>query len=149
MRQGYFKAICLVCISGLVLFTFIIAALAQETKEEEITVEVKQVKGEVSSFSPGNNPRYIGITYKEDKESSTAYEMVLSIDEDVILKHKRQLSEIGLGDTVDVVYEQRFKTTEQGEKRIISRIAKIIIFIRPADEQILRKYGLIEDQWEE
>ena len=123
----------------------VVVGQAQQDQEVEIDIEIKHVQGEVSSITTPNNPRYIGITYKEDKESSTAYEMVLYIDKDLRLVHKRQLSEIGIGDTVDVTYHKITETTEEGRKSI-KQVAKMIRFVRRADKDTRHKYGIYTEE---
>ena len=113
--------------------------------QEEVVVETKQVQGEVSSLTPRGKPEYIGITYKEDNEKGTGYEIILFMDKDIKLVNKNELSEIGIGDTVDVTFEEITTTTQDGGSQN-RRVAKSIRFIRKADEATLRKYGLIRDK---
>ncbi|MFC1514953.1 hypothetical protein ACFL5X_03530 [Candidatus Omnitrophota bacterium] len=129
--------------TGLIcLFFFYPAGIstALEDKEEEVITEVKEVQGEVSSLTPRINPQYIGVTYKE--EQGVAYEIVLCIDEDLELAHKRDLTEIGIGDTVDITYHEITETAKDGKQRTM-RVAKNIRFVRPADNATLMKYGLV------
>jgi hypothetical protein len=131
------------------LFCFVGMSQAQQGKEEEAVVEIKQVQGEVSSLSPKNNPKYIGITYKEDQERGTAEEIVLFIDKDVKLVHKRKLDEIGIGDKVDVTYNEITTMTEEGQKKINNRIAKVIGFVGGPDKATRQKYWRLNEEEKE
>ena len=141
------KMICgLFCagLTGLFLFCFVYGLGAEEEKEEiEIKTVIKEIQGEVSYLSPRINPQYISVTYKEER--GTAYEMVLFIDEDLEVEHKRDLSEIGIGDTVGITYHEITEIPKEGRERT-KRVAKILRFVRPADEATRKKYGLIKKE---
>lgn len=108
-------------------------AFAQDKQGEEESKEtkkagrvVKGISGEVSAISKD----FIAIVYRRDAAKGTEEEIALPIAKDVIIEHKKSLSEIGAGDLVDVEFEEVSEETEGGLKS--RRVAKVISFIRSA-----------------
>lgn len=116
-------------------------AHAQEEKEEEAMVVVKEVSGKVSAI----RSNFITIVYKKNVEKGIEYEIDFPIDKDVRVVHKKSLSEIKAGDMVIVKYEQEQKEDEVIKDdgsieriiKIIGRKAKVITFIRATKKGVL------------
>lgn len=121
-------AVLILCVSGM--------AAAEETKvgksetEEKIETTVKEVSGEISGVSSN----FIAILYGQDETAS--YEMAFSVGKDVKLVHKKSLSELAVGDTVTVSYEEKTKKNKEGKIMILSRVPKRISFIRAAPKAL-------------
>lgn len=112
------------------------AAKPQATKEapvkkeatEERTVSVpKEIEGKVSGISPN----FIAIAYGESKQASL--EMAFDLNKNVKVNHKKSLSEIAMGDTVKVDYDEITRTRDDG-KKISRRAAKMVTFLRKAEK---------------
>ena len=129
----------------LCLLMFMGVSQAKEGGEQVVSAEIKQVQGQVSSLTPAKNPEYIGVDYQEDKETGVAYEIVLAIDKNIKLEHKRSLADIAVGDSVDVTYEEATVTTAEGQQQT-RRTAKVISFVKPADTITRHKYGIFTEQ---
>jgi len=85
------------------------------------------VNGEIS----GITKKFISVVYKKDAETNTDYEMLILIDENVRLDHKKSLSELNVGDSVSIEYEDA--TVEDSAKRQkLRRTAKVISFVKSA-----------------
>lgn len=112
---------------------FIIFFLFQNAQAEKAEIKtgnvMKGVSGEVSAIGKD----YIAIVYNRDMKKGTEEEIMLSIAKDIKLEHKRSLSEIGAGDTVEVQFEEVTEQTNEGPRT--KRIAKVIRFIRAAVKQ--------------
>lgn len=112
---------------------FVGVACAEETnKEEKIETVVNQVTGEVSAISKN----FIAVVHGLDAKGEAALEIPFNIGKDIKIEHKRSLSEISVGDTVMVTYEDRIKQ-EQEETRVLSRVPKVISFLRPAQKSLV------------
>jgi hypothetical protein len=106
---------------------------SQEEKDKEkvkTTSVMKEVEGEVTWI--GQNK--IAILYRVDEAKGEEYEILLPLDEkDLTFVHKKNLGEIGKGDTVNVQYEE---ITEEGEEgRKTDRKAKVISFVKAGVKQ--------------
>lgn len=94
---------------------------AEPPKEEMAS---KSMTGEVAGISPS----FIAVTYGQDEKSS--YEMALNLDPKVKIVGKKNISEIHVGDTVTVSYDERFQKDEKGDIRINGRKVTAISFVR-------------------
>lgn len=128
----------------LILFCFISLTYIQAEQNKGQTVELKRVQGEVSSLSPKVDPLYIGIVYLQDEAQGADYEIILRISKNTSITHKKSLSEISIGDSVDVTYEVITGLDEAGVEQS-EKVAKDIQFVSAADDAVLAKYGLKED----
>jgi hypothetical protein len=113
-------------------------ARAEEHKErafweapEDAKVAVKQVTGEVSLIRQGS----ISVVYQRDDKKAMDYEMVLPLDKNVRLAHKRSVNELQVGDTVRVTYEERSWKDDTGVERM-HRQATEIQFMSLAKPQL-------------
>lgn len=108
------------------LFCFAGMNEAQKAAEEgKIKTIIKEVVGEIGTLSPN----FISIVYERDTEQGREYEILLYIDKDVRLVHKKGLKELKPGNRVRVEYREITETTEQGEKS--KRIAQKITYVGP------------------
>lgn len=87
---------------------------------------MKGVSGEVSSVSKD----FIAIVYRRDAAKGTEEEVAFPIAKDVKIEHKKSLGQIGIGDMVDVQFEEVTEETKEGIKS--KRVAKVITFLRAA-----------------
>ncbi len=108
-------------------FSGVISAEEYEAKEK---VETKEVIGRLSSRSPIDTPNYIGIILIDSRGNDTNRDMFFSADEDLKVSHKKKFSDIQIGDTVRVIYDEISQITEDGKKKLVKRVAKIIKFVR-------------------
>ena len=116
---------------GLLLVCFSNTGFAQK-EPVKTSSEMKEVQGRVSNFSR----EYITITYEEDREKGIENEIMLPVEDNIRVVHKKSLEEIKIGDIVNVQYEQITEEYEEGQKR--KRKAKVIKFIRTPREDELR-----------
>ena len=119
------------CGVAALVWGFGVAASAQEAHEgkaqEEIkeVIVVKQITGEVTSLSPLNEPRVIGIAHERLNA-----DYFFHIDPDIEVVNTQSLQEIERGDLVTVTYHEITRVTE--EQRLTSQVAKKLEFLSPA-----------------
>ncbi len=94
---------------------------AEPPKEEMAS---KSMTGEVAGISPS----FIAVIY--DKDDKSAYEMALNLDPKVKIVGKKNISEIRVGDTVTVSFDERFQKDEKGDIRINGRKVTAVSFVR-------------------
>ena len=103
------------------------AAKAVETPKQEAPKEEmasKTISGEVAGISPS----FIAVMYGQDEK--TSYELALNLDKKVRIVGKNDISEIHVGDTVTVSFDERFQKDEKGDVRINGRKVTAIAFVR-------------------
>lgn len=101
---------------------------AKESKEEAATsVASKEITGEVSGVS--NNS--IAVVYKKDLAKGEEYEVLLLVDGTVQLERIKNITQLKIGDTVTVAYDESFQTNQEGTE-ITDRKVKTIKFMKPA-----------------
>lgn len=124
----------------LVIFVFLllscacgwVKALAQEKKDEVKRISViKEVTGEVTWFRKNR----IVIMFKRDREHGTEEEILLPMDADVRVIHKRNVDEISAGDRVMVQYEELSEEWPDGKKSS-SLKAKAITFLSSGSRNV-------------
>jgi hypothetical protein len=119
-----------------VIFGIGVVSLAQVSKEKiqrnigkslygDAVVETKVLSGEVVGFSPRNDPNYIGIALEG---TDTDYYFIL--DDNVKLVRKNSLSDIQIGDTVEITFHKIKRKTKEG-REVREHRAKIVRFLRP------------------
>lgn len=106
---------------------------AQDDMPKKTAKFMKGVSGEVSGISKD----FIAIVYRRDEARGSEEEIGLPIATDVILEHKKSLSEIGVGDMVDVEFEEAEEETQEGPRS--KRVAKVVRFIRAAPKQVVEE----------
>lgn len=87
---------------------------------------IKGISGEVSAISKD----FIAVVYRRDEAKGTEEEIALPIAKGVIIEHKKNLSEIGVGDTVNVEFEEVAEEPREGARS--KRVARVISFTRAA-----------------
>jgi len=88
----------------------------------------KDVQGEISWM----NKKYIAVSYNRDLQKGTEEEMLLPIDKGIKLEHKKSLSELKIGDTVRVQYQEDAEVDDQGNQENGRRRATVVSFIKAA-----------------
>lgn len=115
-------------IIGLLLLSIsgIAFAKSEETEEKIIKRTSNEVIGEVGAI--GKNS--ISIIYGRDEKKSVEYEMLIPIDVNTRLEHKKSLSELKVGDKIKIQFEDA--TSEDAGREKLERMAKVISFVSPA-----------------
>jgi hypothetical protein len=102
------------------------AGTAQPTKN----VQTKEVEGTVSGLSAS----FIAVVYGRSEEG-IAQEMAFTLNDKVRIAHKNSLKDIGVGDSVKVIYEETIEKKQEGSQSS-KRAVKQIVFLRQAPKQI-------------
>lgn len=102
---------------------------AQDEKLKKTGNIMKGVSGEVSGISKD----FIAIVYRRDEARGSEEEMAFPVAKDVMVEHKKALSEIGVGDMVDVEFEETEEETSDVPRT--KRVVKVVRFIRAAPKQ--------------
>ena len=121
MRIGRFWKTGLVVI---LLLGLMGAAFAEGNKKSERYSAMKEISGELTAITKDS----IAIMYYFDKDKSKEYEISLPIAKDVKLGHLKSLSELAVGDIVNVQYAEIIEENKEGKS--INRFAKVISFAR-------------------
>ncbi len=87
------------------------------------------ISGEVSAVSKD----FIAVVYRSDEVRGSEEEIALPVAKDAVVEHKQSLSQIGIGDMVDVEYEEYTEETPDGPKS--KRVAVAVRFLRAAPKQ--------------
>ena len=109
-------------------------ALAQDAgdnkkqKEPAIKLEVKEAQGEVSYITK----RSISLVTSRDSQKGEETEILLPYGKDLVVEHKKNLSEIQTGDIVKVKYTDEI--IDYGDKQENKIEAKVITFMNPASQ---------------
>lgn len=101
-------------------------AYAQDEKPKKTGNIMKGVSGEVSGIAKD----FIAVVYRHDEARGSEEEIALPVAKDVIVEHKKSISEIGVGDLVDVEFAEYTEETPEGPRT--KRVAQVIRFIRAA-----------------
>lgn len=104
-------------------------AYAQDDKPKQTGKIMKGISGEISAISKD----FVAVVYRRDEVKGTEEEIALPVAKDVIVEHKKSITEIGVGDLVDVEFAEYTEETPEGPKS--KRVAKVIRFIRAAPKQ--------------
>ena len=95
--------------------------------EDKVTVVKKSVAGEVT----GVMANFIGVSSGEKSTTGAPREFAFNLNKDVKLEHKKELKQIGVGDTVKVDYDE--VTTEKSDgSKSSKRVARTISFMKSA-----------------
>lgn len=103
-------------------------ALGQAPPEEKEEIIRKSVSGEVAGVSAN----FIAVAYGISEKEQSSLEMAFDVDKNVKIDHKKSIKEIGLGDMVEVVYDEIKKIDAQGKITSSRRLARVIVFLRAA-----------------
>lgn len=123
MKVTYKISIILVLVVALT-FASAINLHAEKAKKDEAVEEMRFLKGEVTSLYPRNEPNQIGITHVE-----TDADYFFKLAEEVKVVHKKNLKEIQLGDTVELIFKHK---SNKYSGDMIERIVTTIKFIKSA-----------------
>lgn len=124
MMSNRYLAILLIAFLGLSN-----TAIAQQADKGKVKAEGRVMKG-VSGEVSGISKDFIAIVYHRDPKTSSEEEIALPIAKDVKLEHKKSIDQIGVGDVVDVRFEEIAEETKEGIRT--KRVAKVISFVRAA-----------------
>ena len=113
-------------ITFLIIFSFLTAIPAWAQKAGR---KMNIISGEVSAVSKD----FIAVVYRSDKEKGSEEEIALPVAAEAVVEHKQSLSEIGIGDMVDVEYEEYTEETPEGPRS--KRVAVAVRFLRAAVKQ--------------
>lgn len=102
---------------------------AEDEKPRKTGRIMKGISGEVSAVSND----FIAVVYRRDESKGSEEEIALPLAKDVIVEHKKALSEIGIGDMVDIEFEEIEEETKEGSRS--KRVAKVVRFVRAAPKQ--------------
>lgn len=114
-----------------VLFLFLISLLitipawAQKRDRKQ-----NIISGEVSAISKN----FIAVIYSRDEAKRSENEIALPLSKDFVVEHKRNLSEINVGDLVDLEFEEYTEDTPEGP--VTTRVAVVVRFLRSAPKKI-------------
>ncbi|UCC94455.1 MAG: hypothetical protein JSW40_06495 [Candidatus Omnitrophota bacterium] len=122
---------------GALLLVFALGAgligLAQVSKERvRPGGGIKELEGQVV----GINKRCIAVVYSRDRIKGSESEIMLPVDEETEVVHRRSLENINVGDTVRIQFEE--ETEERKGKQRMKRKARAVRFVRPASDDVLR-----------
>lgn len=120
-------------IAGLILCAG--TCYSQEEKNIEQKIQTKEILGRLSSRSPINEPEYIGIVILDAKGEDSGRDMFFYADKELGVEHKKKFSDIHIGDVVRVVYDEITQVTEEGEEKLIKRVAKTVKFVRSGKDK--------------
>lgn len=106
---------------------------APAQKKEEPTVvssTTKNVNGEVSAV----NNNFISVIYNRDLSKHSQDEICIPIGAGLAVEHKKDISQIAIGDTVDVKYEESVVKDKEGNKSS-KRAAKVVTFLKAGEKK--------------
>ncbi len=92
------------------------------------------ISGQVSAVTKD----FIAVVYRSDEAKGSEEEIALPVAGDAVVEHKQSLSQIGVGDMVDVEYEEYSEETPEGPKS--KRVAVVVRFLRAAPKPQLEPF---------
>lgn len=103
---------------------------ADSEKKEEVVLNKSMgtITGTISAVSSDS----ISVAYHEDKAKGIEYEMLLLLDNAFTIENKKNLSELKVGDTVKITYEDVTSEKIENKEQKVERKAKIVSFVRSA-----------------
>lgn len=114
----------------LTVLIFCISTITFAQEQKKITSrKMKGINGEVS----GINKDFISIVYHRDEVTGVEKEIMFPISKTVIVEHKQNISQINVGDLVDVEFEEVSEEGKDGVK--IKLEVKVIRFVRSAQKK--------------
>ena len=124
------KRMVLIMAVGIFIICGICRADGDEKSKRVVVRVAKEIQGEVAGISKDS----IAIIYNRNEATGEEYEMSFPVAKEAGIAHKKSISEIAVGDTVNVQYEEiTEKSAEDKEKDPeIKRQVKVITFLRPA-----------------
>jgi hypothetical protein len=85
----------------------------------------KKVTGEVGGISN----KFIAVVYGRNEKDKASLEMAFNIGSHVNIVNKKSMKEIGIGDTVEVEYQEITRTEADGKKSSKS-VAQVVTFLK-------------------
>ena len=122
------------------LLVFVMAAgmapAAFAAEEEKPKVATNTITGEVSAASSSG----IAVQYGNGKDGA-AQEIYLPVDKKTKFDRVAGASQLKYGDTVQVVYEQKYKEPEKGKKVYLGATATEVVLLQqaPAEGALVSK----------
>lgn len=101
---------------------------SEEKKEAVINKSTGTITGTISTIKSDS----VSIAYHEDKAKGIEYEMLLLLDNVFTIENKKNLSELKVGDTVKITYEDVTSEKIDNKEQKVERKAKIVSFVRSA-----------------
>jgi hypothetical protein len=138
MRKSWNSAI---TVLGLLAFLAVFPILAfcedsAEILEEPVVVRtMEKVNGDISGISS----RYINLLYEQRDDQE--FEMYLPLDEKVELSQYKTLSDVQVGDRVELTYEKMVTAPDTPEERVTMMVKKVRFIKRPKDNTALSSEG--------
>ncbi len=99
---------------------------AKESAVQDTLLEVGTMTGELISFYPRNEPKFVGIN---DAGKNAEYHFLMNENVEVI--NKKALSELLIGDRVEITFDKIKKASKSDIEKIEYRV-KSIRFVRAA-----------------
>lgn len=121
--------ISVIAVAGILFLAISAAAFAQ--RDDKGRKIIKRASGEISGEISAIGRDFISVIYKRDEKKGAEYEVLVPIDAGTKLERKRSLSELNLGDTVNIQFED-MTLEDAGREKNMERKAKVISFVRPA-----------------
>lgn len=115
----------LVCVASLTI------AAEEKSAGPNVIRAAKEVEGVVTAVGKD----YIAVAYDRDLEKGTEQEIFLPVETGIRIVHKKKITEINVGDTVKVAYNEDATEHEAG-KVDKTRKASVITFLRPAEKRL-------------
>lgn len=88
------------------------------------------ISGEVSAVTKN----FIAVVYSRNEADGSEKEIAMPLSKDAVVEHKRSLSEIKVGDLVDLEFEEYTEETLEGP--VTTRVAIVVRFLRAAAKQV-------------
>ncbi|MDD5477085.1 MAG: hypothetical protein PHG87_02595 [Candidatus Omnitrophica bacterium] len=126
------KKICVIALAAGLMALWSCVSFAQEEGKQEkpkTTSIIKTIEGQVSAV----NKNGVAIVYNRDLAKGAEQEMFVPLDSNIRLVHKKKLEEIGIGDTVSVIYEEVASETKEGPGKTFKGIT--VTFLKPAPKK--------------
>jgi hypothetical protein len=124
--KTFLRGFVVLCCVSFLPFGYVHAA--DEGKGQR-SVAGKVVEGEIS----GLGKDYISIIYKKDAEKGAEYEILLPLDDEVQLVHKKSIKDLRVGDRVNIEFDEVTESRDSGEK--VTFKCKKLSFVKPADKK--------------
>jgi hypothetical protein len=96
-------------------------------EEKEISRTGSKITGTIGNIAKNS----IAVVYKRDEAKGEEFEMLFPIDKNLKIVHKKSVSELSVGDTVEVQYED--VVTERKGRQEGKRNTAVITFISPGE----------------
>jgi len=139
------KAIFAMSLSAIVVVSCSGQVLAQDVKDKKqqpaVASSIQTISGTVTAIGKD----YIAVAYEQDLARGVEYEIFLPVEKNARIEHKRKLSDIQLGDTVRLSYEEEVKTYSDG-RADKKRKATKVSFLSPAKKVSFTDEPESEDQ---